>query len=49
MPESLAYVERIRPRRCVFTHMTHDIDYELEDPNLPDGVRFGYDGQVIEL
>jgi phosphoribosyl 1,2-cyclic phosphate phosphodiesterase len=48
LEESLAYAKRLRPRRCLLTHMTHDIDYELEEPNLPDWVRFGYDGMIVE-
>ncbi len=48
LSESLASVHRIGPRRCLFTHMTHDIDYQLEERTLPDWVRFAYDGQVVE-
>jgi phosphoribosyl 1,2-cyclic phosphate phosphodiesterase len=47
LDESLAYVERLRPRRCLFTHMTHDIDYALEEPGLPSGVSFAYDGLKV--
>jgi phosphoribosyl 1,2-cyclic phosphate phosphodiesterase len=49
LQESLDYVERIEPRRCLFTHMTHDIDYALVEPVLPAGVRFAYDGLVVEV
>jgi len=49
LSESLAYAEHLRPRRCLFTHMTHDIDYQIEERHLPDWVRFGYDGQVVEV
>lgn len=49
LEESLAYAQRLQPRRCLLTHMTHDIDYAHEEPNLPDWVRFGYDGLVIEV
>jgi phosphoribosyl 1,2-cyclic phosphate phosphodiesterase len=48
LEESLAYVEQLRPRRCLLTHMTHDIDYELHGPALPSGVAFAYDGLVVE-
>jgi phosphoribosyl 1,2-cyclic phosphate phosphodiesterase len=48
LQESLRYVEQLRPRRCLFTHMTHDIDYEAEEQNLPEGIRFAYDGLVVE-
>ncbi|NLV73305.1 MAG: MBL fold metallo-hydrolase [Chloroflexi bacterium] len=49
LEESLRYVELIAPRWALFTHMTHDIDYQLIDPSLPPQVRCAYDGQVIEL
>jgi phosphoribosyl 1,2-cyclic phosphate phosphodiesterase len=48
LAESLDYVRQLLPRQALFTHMTHDIDYELEEPALPSNVRFAYDGlQVI--
>ena len=46
--ESLAYAEELRPQRCLFTHMTHDIDYQIEERGLPEWVRFAYDGQVVD-
>jgi phosphoribosyl 1,2-cyclic phosphate phosphodiesterase len=48
LSESLAYAEQLGPRRCLFTHMTHDIDYQVEARHLPEWVRFAYDGQVVE-
>lgn len=49
LEESLAYARQIAPRRCVFTHMTHDIDYEIDSALLPDWASFGYDGQTVEV
>lgn len=49
LAESLAYVERLQPRQALFTHMTHDIDYEFEEPGLPANVRFAYDGLRLEI
>ena len=49
LTESLAYVERLQPKQALFTHMTHDIDYELEEPYLPSNVRFAYDGLQLTL
>ena len=49
LTESLAYVERLKPRQALFTHMTHDIDYELEEPHLPSNVRFAYDGLQVTV
>jgi phosphoribosyl 1,2-cyclic phosphate phosphodiesterase len=49
LEESLAYARQIAPRRCLFTHMAHDIDYENDTALLPDWASFAYDGQVISL
>lgn len=49
LEESLAYAERLRPKRCLFTHMTHDIDYQLDEARLPEWVRFAYDGLVVDV
>ncbi|MFH1086210.1 MAG: MBL fold metallo-hydrolase [Chloroflexota bacterium] len=47
--ESLAYVEQLQPRRCLLTHMTHDIDADADAGLLPERVAFAYDGLVVEL
>jgi phosphoribosyl 1,2-cyclic phosphate phosphodiesterase len=47
--ESLAYARQIRPRRCLFTHMSHDIDFQIEGQDLPDWCAFAYDGLVVTL
>ena len=49
LDESLAYAQFLRPRRCLFTHMTHDIDYLVEQRKLPDWVAFAYDGLVVSV
>ena len=49
LEESLDYARRLRPRRCLFTHMSHDIDYRIEGADLPDWMAFAHDGQEIVL
>ena len=49
LEESLDYVKKIRPRRCLLTHVTHDIDYQIEGKTLPEGVSFAYDGQTVDV
>lgn len=49
LAESLHYVELIAPRRTLLTHMTHDIDYELEEPALPAAIRFAHDGLQVSV
>lgn len=45
----LGWVERLRPRRTILTHMGTDMDWAWMRENLPAGVEPGYDGMVIEL
>jgi phosphoribosyl 1,2-cyclic phosphate phosphodiesterase len=47
--EALAWIERLRPKRAVLTHMTADLDYEALKRELPQGVEPAYDGMVIEF
>ncbi len=49
MEQSLAYVREVAPRRCLLTHMTHDIDYEEDAHLLPEGVALGYDGLEVTV
>ncbi len=49
LAESLDYAQQIGPRRCLLTHLTHDIDYRIEEQHLPEWVRFAYDGLVVEV
>lgn len=45
----LGWVERLRPRRTVLTHMGIDMDWRWLHENLPPGVEAGYDGMVLEV
>jgi phosphoribosyl 1,2-cyclic phosphate phosphodiesterase len=49
LEESLSYVERLKPRRALLTHLSHDIDYQPVEPTLPDHVRFAYDGLRVTV
>jgi phosphoribosyl 1,2-cyclic phosphate phosphodiesterase len=44
---SLKFVERIRPRRAYFTHMSHDLGHAETEKHLPPNVRLAYDGLRI--
>lgn len=46
---TLQWIERLKPRRAILTHMAHDFDYQTLSQELPPGVEPGYDGLVIEL
>lgn len=45
--ESLAWVERVGPRRAWFTHMSHEVDHDETERGFPDHVRLAYDGLRI--
>lgn len=46
---ALSWIERLRPRRALLTHMSLGLDYETLRKTLPAGVEPAYDGLVIEL
>ncbi|MGE5505701.1 MAG: MBL fold metallo-hydrolase [Actinomycetota bacterium] len=45
----LAWVERVRPRRAVLTHMSARLDYHALKARLPAHVEPAWDGLVIEV
>jgi phosphoribosyl 1,2-cyclic phosphate phosphodiesterase len=49
LEETLSYVARLRPRRAVLTHMSHDIKHAEASRSLPPGVEFAYDELEIEI
>ncbi len=49
LQEALSYANQLKPTHCFLTHMSHDIDYRLEQPHLPKWIRFAQDGLVIEV
>ncbi len=42
--EALEVVARVRPRRAYFTHITHDLDHDVVNSQLPPNVELAYDG-----
>ena len=49
LSESLAWIERIKPKRAILTHMHIDLDYTAVLAQLPQGVEPAYDGMVLEV
>ncbi|MEZ5872049.1 MAG: MBL fold metallo-hydrolase [Nitratireductor sp.] len=47
--QTLEWIERLRPRHSVLTHMHTPLDYNVLSEELPDGVEPGFDGMVIEF
>ena len=42
LPQSIALARRIRPKRCYFIHMCHDIHYETDSIGLDDWMEFSH-------
>lgn len=49
LANSLALVERLQPRRALFTHMCHDLGHAETEAQLPPQVRLAYDGLSAEI
>lgn len=47
--EALAVVDRVKPRRTVFTHMSHSVMHATASTQLPAGVELAVDGLRIEV
>jgi phosphoribosyl 1,2-cyclic phosphate phosphodiesterase len=47
--EALETVHRLRPRRTLFTHISHRLEHEATSRRLPPGVELAYDGLRISL
>ncbi len=49
LQQSLALVERLKPRQALFTHIAHELGHEETNATLPSHVRLAYDGLKLEL
>jgi phosphoribosyl 1,2-cyclic phosphate phosphodiesterase len=49
LAQTLDYIDRVRPKRAILTHMTWDMDYDTLKRELPPHVEPGYDGLVVPL
>lgn len=47
--EALETVDRLRPKRTLFTHISHHLEHEATNRRLPPGVELAYDGLRIPL
>jgi phosphoribosyl 1,2-cyclic phosphate phosphodiesterase len=47
--EAIEASRAIKPRRTIFTHLGHNLDYTRDNPALPEGCELAYDGMTIEL
>jgi len=49
LAQTLRWIERVRPRRAILTHMNHHLEYADLAARLPNGVEPGRDGLVIDI
>jgi phosphoribosyl 1,2-cyclic phosphate phosphodiesterase len=47
--KALSWIERLKPKRALITHMSPALDYADLAARLPENVSPAYDGQVIEV
>lgn len=49
IPEALAAIARLKPRRAYLTHLSHEVDHETVERTLPPNVFLAYDGLELEI
>lgn len=50
LPEALALVEELKPKRCYLTHACHMLGrHEEISAILPQGVQYAFDGEIIRI
>jgi phosphoribosyl 1,2-cyclic phosphate phosphodiesterase len=49
LSEAMDWIEKLRPKRAILTHMHVPLDYETIQRETPDYVEPAYDGMVVEL
>ncbi len=46
--QAMAVVERVKPKRTLFTHIAHGLPHVETNARLRPGVELAYDGQIVE-
>jgi phosphoribosyl 1,2-cyclic phosphate phosphodiesterase len=46
---TLDWIERVKPKRALLTHLNHTVDYDALKAKCPPGVAPAYDGLVLEI
>lgn len=49
LEEAIEIVQELKPKRAIFTHISHDLSHAKTNALLPAGMELGYDGQRIPL
>ena len=48
LDEALAVIAKLKPKRALLTHISHDLDHAAIQAELPPGVELAYDGLRVE-
>jgi phosphoribosyl 1,2-cyclic phosphate phosphodiesterase len=46
---ALEWIDRLKPKRAILTHMTADLDYDTLVRELPPNVEPAYDGMIVDF
>jgi len=49
LQEAVEVARLLQPKRTLFTHVSHDLDYATTNASLPPGMELAFDGQRIPL
>jgi phosphoribosyl 1,2-cyclic phosphate phosphodiesterase len=49
LEKSIAIVDKLKPRRAFFTHMSHELDHDATNATLPPHIRLAYDGLQVNF
>jgi phosphoribosyl 1,2-cyclic phosphate phosphodiesterase len=49
LEEAIEVARQLAPRQTYFTHMSHELEHETTNAELPAGMALAYDGKRIEL
>lgn len=49
LAEAIDIAQRLRPRRTLFTHLSHELEHEAASATLPPGMELAYDGLKVPL
>lgn len=49
LDEAIEAARRVKPRRTLFTHMSHELEHEATRASLPEGMDLAYDGLKVPL
>jgi phosphoribosyl 1,2-cyclic phosphate phosphodiesterase len=47
--QAIEVAQSLSPRITYFTHLTHDVDHDAVNRELPPGIELGYDGLTFEV